>query len=131
MPDILAENGYPPDEIDTVAFLVREHLLLAKTAARRDINDEETALHCARRINDADRLKMLYLLTVADCIATGPKAWNSWTAALLKDLFLKVLNVLEKGELASQEAVAKVARKRDALLAQTPKRRQKELETPS
>jgi [protein-PII] uridylyltransferase len=129
VPGILAEKGYRPADIDTVAFLVREHLLLAKTAARRDINDEETALYCARRINDADRLKMLYLLTVADCIATGPKAWNSWTAALLKDLFLKVLNVLEKGELASQEAVAKVARKRDALLAQTPKRRQKELET--
>jgi [protein-PII] uridylyltransferase len=128
VPAILAEKGYGPADIDTVAFLVREHLLLAKTAARRDINDEETALYCARRINDIDRLKMLYLLTVADCIATGPKAWNSWTAALLKDLFLKVLNVLEKGELASQEAVANVARKRDALLAQTPKRRQKELE---
>jgi [protein-PII] uridylyltransferase len=70
---------------------------------------------------------MLYLLTVADSIATGPKAWNSWTAALLKDLFLKVLNVLEKGELASREAVANVARKRDALMEQTPKRRQKEL----
>ena len=128
VPGILAEKGYRSADIDTVAFLVREHLLLAKTAARRDINDEETALHCAQRINDVDRLKMLYLLTVADSIATGPKAWNSWTAALLKDLFLKVLNVLEKGELASREAVANVARKREALMAQTPKRRKKELE---
>lgn len=128
VPGILAEKGYRPSDIDTVAFLVREHLLLAKTATRRDINDEETALYCARRINDADRLKMLYLLTVADSMATGPKAWNSWTAALLKDLFLKVLNVLEKGELASREAVADVARKRETLLAQTPKRRQKDLE---
>ena len=129
VPGILAEKGYRPADIETVAFLVREHLLLAKTAARRDINDEETALYCARRINDVDRLKMLYLLTVADSIATGPKAWNSWTAALLKDLFLKVLNVLEKGELASREAVANVTRKREALMAQTPKRRQKELES--
>ena len=71
---------------------------------------------------------MLYLLTVADSMATGPKAWNSWTAALLKDLFLKVLNVLEKGELASREAVAGFARKRGALLAATPAPRQKEME---
>ncbi len=128
VPGILAEKGLPPAAIDAVAFLVREHLLLAKTAARRDINDEETALFCARRINDVDRLKMLYLLTVADSMATGPKAWNSWTAALLKDLFLKVLNVLEKGELASREAVAGFARKRGALLAATPAPRQKEME---
>ena len=127
--DILAGKGYRPAAVDTVAFLVREHLLLAKTAARRDINDEETALQCARRINDVERLKMLYLLTVADSMATGPKAWNSWSAALLKDLFLKVLNVLEKGELASREAVADLARKKEALLAHTPKSRLKELET--
>ena len=127
--EILEEKGYKPKEIETVAFLVREHLLLAKTAARRDINDEETALYCARRINDAERLKMLYLLTVADSMATGPKAWNSWTATLLRDLFFKVLNVLENGELATQEAVALVARKHDELLAGVkPNRRSAQLE---
>ncbi|MBL0712989.1 MAG: [protein-PII] uridylyltransferase [Desulfosarcina sp.] len=130
VPDILAEKGYKPADIETVAFLVREHLLLAKTAARRDTNDEETALYCARRINDVERLKMLYLLSVADAMATGPKAWNSWTATLLRDLFFKVLNLLENGELASREAVALVARKRDELLAAVkPKSLRKEMDT--
>ena len=40
-----------------------------------------------------------------------------------------MLNILEKGELASREVVADIARKRDALLEQTPKSRQKEVET--
>jgi [protein-PII] uridylyltransferase len=72
---------------------------------------------------------MLYLLTVADSMATGPKAWNSWTATLLRDLFFKVLNVLENGELASQEAVALMARKHDDLLAAIkPKKRRPALE---
>ncbi|MDJ0722814.1 MAG: [protein-PII] uridylyltransferase [Desulfobacterales bacterium] len=129
IPEILGEKGYKPEDIETVAFLVREHLLLAKTAARRDINDEETALHCARRINDVERLRMLYLLTVADSMATGPKAWNSWTATLLRDLFFKVLNVLENRELATQEAVALVARKHEELLKTIkPKKRRQELE---
>ncbi len=130
IPESLGEKGYKPEDIESVAFLVREHLLLAKTAARRDINDEETAIYCARRINDVERLRMLYLLTVADAMATGPKAWNSWTATLLRDLFFKVLNVLENRELATQEAVALVARKHDELLAAIKsKKHRRELET--
>jgi [protein-PII] uridylyltransferase len=86
--------------------------LLIKTATRRDIQDEETAITCARKIKDIERLKMLYLLTVADSIATGPMAWNDWTAALLRDFFLKTMNVLEKGELATTQAVEVVEQKK-------------------
>ena len=117
---ILAEKGLTAAEVETAAFLVREHLFLIKTATRRDIHDEETAVACARRIMDPERLKMLYVLTVADSVATGPAAWNDWTSHLLRELFLKVLNVLERGELASEEAVAVVERKRAAVLAAAP-----------
>jgi len=103
--NILTQKGLKPADIETVIFLVQEHLLLIKTATRRDIHDEETAIACARKIKDIERLKMLYLLTVADSIATGPMAWNDWTATLLRDFFLKTLNVLEKGELATTQAV--------------------------
>ena len=96
--------------------MVEHHLLLVKTATRRDLNDEETAITCARQIKNANRLKMLYLLTVADCMATGPKAWTSWTASLLRDLFLKVLNIIEKGELASSDALKEVETKKARVL---------------
>jgi len=113
-------KGYKPQGADTAAFLTREHLLLVKAATRRDINDEETALNCARKIKAGERLKMLYLLTVADSIATGPNAWSDWTATLLRDLFLKILNVLEKGELATQEAVNRIEEKKQAVLSLAP-----------
>ncbi|MDX9785381.1 MAG: [protein-PII] uridylyltransferase [Desulfobacterales bacterium] len=113
---VLTKKGFPPKQIDTIAFLVREHLLLSKTAARRDLNDEETALLCARKINDPELLKMLYLLTVADSVSTGPKAWNQWTLTLIRDLTLKVLRVLETGELASRKAVQQVENKQKELL---------------
>jgi len=112
----LRAKGYRPDDIEEVGFLVREHLLLVQTALRRDLNDEETAITCARAVGDGERLKMLYLLSMADSMATGPKAWNTWTAALLKDLFFKVLNILERGELASREAVDVIAQKQAAVL---------------
>jgi [protein-PII] uridylyltransferase len=113
---ILTRSGMKSEDLETVVFLVQEHLFLVKTATRRDINDEETAIFCARRIKDVNRLKMLYLLTVADSIATGPLAWNDWKAALLRDFFLKVLNVLEKGELATEEAVEIIEQKRNDII---------------
>ncbi|MBW2220214.1 MAG: [protein-PII] uridylyltransferase, partial [Deltaproteobacteria bacterium] len=81
-------------------------------ATRRDISDEETAIFCAKKIKSVDRLKMLYLLSVADAMATGPKAWSEWLSSLLRDLFLKVLSVLEKGELASKETVEIIEKKK-------------------
>ncbi len=114
---ILTKRGMSAEDVDSVAFLVEHHLLLIKTATRRDIHNEETAIFTARKIQDIERLKMLYLLTVADSTSTGPMAWNDWTAALLRDFFLKVLNVLEKGELATEEAVSIIKQKRADIIA--------------
>ncbi|MBT8374905.1 MAG: [protein-PII] uridylyltransferase, partial [Deltaproteobacteria bacterium] len=126
---ILAEKGFKSKDIKTVAFLIEKHLFLIKTATRRDIHDEETSIFCAKTIEEVDRLKMLYLLTVADSMATGPKAWNDWMQTLLRDLFLKVLNVLKKGELASHEAVKAVEKKKNDVLDQAwPRERKKALE---
>ena len=113
---ILKAKGFKSAEVDTVGFLVEHHLLLVKTATRRDVNDEETAIVCARQIKDLRLLKQLYLLTVADSMATGPKAWTEWTAALLRDLFFKILNILERGELASGEVVEMTEEKRTRVL---------------
>ena len=98
-------------ETETIANLVREHLSLIHIATRRDINDERNIVQCARRFGDDEHLKMLYLLTVADCMATGPKAWNDWKEALLKELFFKIYHVLKEGDLGSQ-ASAKIVEKK-------------------
>ncbi|MDY6792888.1 MAG: [protein-PII] uridylyltransferase [Thermodesulfobacteriota bacterium] len=115
---ILSEKGFKSKDIETVSFLIERHLFLIKTATRRDIHDEETSIFCATTVKEIDRLKMLYLLTVADSMATGPKAWNDWTQTLLRDFFLKVLNVLEKGELASRKAVKVMEMKKSQLLSE-------------
>jgi [protein-PII] uridylyltransferase len=116
---ILTKRGFRHKDIETIAFLVEAHLLLVKTATRRDINDEETSIFCARTIKDTERLKMLYLLSVADSIATGPMAWSEWTAVLVRDLFLKIFHILEKGELATHKAVKTVEKKKAQVLSST------------
>ena len=123
---ILTQKGLAQADVEAVAFLVKEHLLLFETATRRDINDEETAIFVARRIEKVDRLKMLYLLSAADAMATGPKAWNEWTASLLRSLFLKALNVLEKGELVSKRAIRTIEQKKERILTAAQSKTEKE-----
>lgn len=96
--------GLPPPEVDDVAWLVRNHLMLTRAAVRRNIDDESLIVELAEVTGSVERLRLLYLLSVADGMATGPTAWTHWTAALVADLFTRVFHVLERGELVSRDA---------------------------
>ncbi len=84
--------------IADLCFLVREHLNFVEIAHRRDLDDENLIFRFARAVESGERLKMLYLLCVADLRAVGPAAWTAWKDALMRELFLKTLHLLEKGE---------------------------------
>lgn len=113
--EIMLRKGYNLKEASMVKKLVADHLYLVHIATRRDTNAEETALTVAAHVQTSEMLRMLYLLTVADSVATGPMAWSSWKAALLRDFFLKVLNLIEKGELVSTEVLESVAHKQQII----------------
>lgn len=113
---ILKRFGFNAAEIQDAVFLIENHLSLVKTATRRDIFDEETAVYMANKVEKVRLLRMLYLLTVADSKATGPKAWNEWTENLLKDLFLKTMVILKKGELASKKTQRLIDKKKSDVL---------------
>lgn len=103
--DLLDRIGARDDRGDTVAWLVRHHLLLVEAATRRDLNEENFIVDVATRIGDAERAKALYLLSVADGRATGPTAWSAWKAALVAELFTKVIHLIERGELITPDAL--------------------------
>ncbi len=126
---VFTRMGFPSDDIDTISFLVREHLSMVKTATQRDIQDEKLVVQFARKFRQIDDLKMLYLLTVADCMATGPKAWNSWTDVLLRELFFKVHHILRKGELATRTSEEIVDKKREEVFRQAHSMPRQKLET--
>ncbi|MBN1904939.1 MAG: [protein-PII] uridylyltransferase [Deltaproteobacteria bacterium] len=107
---ILERVNYPKELAEEIIFLIENHLLLAKTASRRDLNDEKIIIQSARTIGSIERLKSLLLLTWADSKATGPSVWNEWTANLIKELYFKVLHILERGELATPDASQKIER---------------------
>jgi len=74
-------------ETQTLEFLVHEHLLMAKTAFRRDPHDEKVRQTFCRAVGDAERLKQLLLLTAADIAAVGPDMLTKWKEALLIELY--------------------------------------------
>ncbi|MEX2557594.1 MAG: [protein-PII] uridylyltransferase [Actinomycetota bacterium] len=96
--------GLPSETIEDVVWLVRHHLLLPDTATRRDTDDENLVVETAASVGDVERLKMLYIVSVADGRATGPTAWSPWKATLVGELFSKVMHVLERGEVVGRDA---------------------------
>lgn len=109
IPTLADRLKLPLETAQEIAFLVKHHLLLVETALRRDLNDEELMIRLAQTIGSSARLKMLYLLSYADALATGPRAWNAWKSLLLKELFFKLLHILEKGELTTGKALEALA----------------------
>ncbi|MEU0567126.1 [protein-PII] uridylyltransferase [Nonomuraea sp. NPDC005983] len=92
--DIAARIGLPPQDVDTLATVVRHHLLLPETATRRDLDDPVTIEKVAGTVGSREVLDLLAALAVADGIATGPAAWNAWKAGLVADLVRRVRSVL-------------------------------------
>lgn len=111
---VLGRMGVKDPTREAVLFLVREHLLLSDTAIRRDLEDENLVLDVASRVGDEERLAMLYLLTAADAVATGPHAWSPWRRALIRELVGKTQRVLERGE-RDLDRVAALATRLDSV----------------
>ena len=76
-------------ETETVAWLVRHHLLMSETAQMRDLNDFKTIADFAAIVQSPERLKLLMILTVADIKAVGPGVWNGWKGQLLRTLYFE------------------------------------------
>jgi [protein-PII] uridylyltransferase len=79
--------GLDGAETDTVAWLVRYHLLLSSTAFKRDLTDPKTIEDFVHQVQSPERLRLLLILTVVDIRAVGPGVWNEWKRTLLRTLF--------------------------------------------
>ncbi len=84
-------------ETETVAWLIRHHLLMSETAQMRDLNDFKTILDFTKIVQSPERLKLLLILTVADIRAVGPGVWNGWKGQLLRTLFFEAEPLLTGG----------------------------------
>ncbi|MBI5598680.1 MAG: [protein-PII] uridylyltransferase [Deltaproteobacteria bacterium] len=117
VPAVCRRIGFSEDETNLAAFLVKNHLILADTAQYRDMHDERLVIEFAKKVGDAERLTLLYLLTFADVRAVGPEVWTQWKGELFRELFFKALTVLDRGAYEVEDAGAKISRTKDAVKA--------------
>ncbi len=106
--------GLTRAETETVAWLVRHHLLMSATAFKRDLSDFKTILDFTATVQSVERLRLLLVLTTVDIRAVGPGTWNGWKGQLLADLYDGAEEVLRLGHKQKGRA-ERIAAKQQAL----------------
>jgi len=106
--------GMSEGETESVAWLVKNHLVMSDVAQKRDISDLRTIRDFASLVQSPERLKMLFILTVVDIKAVGPGVWNGWKGQLLRELYYETLAVLQGGD-AQLNRANRIATAKDAL----------------
>jgi [protein-PII] uridylyltransferase len=85
-----------------VGWLVREQKSLYRWAMQRDIHDPQGLNEVVKLVETPERLRDLFLCTVAVISTVNPKAMTSWKARALEDLYLATLAQLESGSVPAQ-----------------------------
>lgn len=109
----------PAWDTELVAWLVHNHLLMSLTAQREDLSDPDVIHRFTTKVQDLVHLDYLYVLTIADINATNPALWNSWRAALLKQLYTEAKLALRRGlenPVGKEERIEETKRKAIAIL---------------
>ena len=90
--------GLPDDATETVAWLVRHHLVMSRFAFKRDSEDPQTVTDFVAIVQSPERLKLLLLLTATDIRAVGPSVWNGWKGQLLRELYQEAAAAMATGD---------------------------------
>ncbi len=88
--------GYSFKETELVAFLVRNHLLMANYAFKYPGDSINALKKLADIFPSLESLNLLYLLTVADLSAANPLVLNPWKKEVLHKLFLRTRVLVEE-----------------------------------
>ena len=97
-------------EVETISWLVKEHLVMSDFSQTRDIMDQKTIKDFASIVQTPERLKLLLVLTIADISAVGPDVWNAHKGQLLEQLYMESYSYLT-GDTLGENKKLKVKKK--------------------
>ena len=115
--DVAARLGFDADAAAEISRLVRHHLLMSHVAQHRDLEDDRVVVEFARLVGDRETLKKLYVMTFADMKAVAPNVWNNWRDMVVSELYIRALEVFERGDFVVEDPEARADRARARLRA--------------
>lgn len=86
-----------------VAWLVKEHLVMARYIRMRDIGLPETIEDFAKIVQSEERLRILTILTYCDIGAVSNESWSPTLDSYLRELFERTLAHLKDSESSSAD----------------------------
>ncbi len=108
--------GLGAADAERVQFLVRNHLVMAHTSQRRDLEDPTLIGRFAELVGDEEGLRALYVITFTDLCSIGPGTLTEWKNDLLWQLWKRADTFLRRGPdlLHAERASVLRRRKREA-----------------
>ncbi len=103
VPLIAKRLGLAERDAETLATVVRLHLLLPQTATRRDLDDPATIALVADAVGTPQTLELLHALAEADARATTPGMWDDWKSGLVRTLVERVAALLTGAEIPTPD----------------------------
>jgi [protein-PII] uridylyltransferase len=87
-------------------IIIRQHLLLVRTARLQDLKSAHVIQSVAAQVPDMDALRHLYVFTYIDTYAVAEKNWTSMDERDLEDLYQRMQEFFSSGadENAGNEA---------------------------
>jgi [protein-PII] uridylyltransferase len=106
-----------PEKAEILDILVRQHLLLVRTARLHDLKSASVIQKVAERVPRLEALQHLYVFTFVDTCAVGEKNWTSMDFRDLEDLYRRVQDFQSKtagedsGDLALADRIGLIRRR--------------------
>ena len=91
-----ADHNLPLRDSQLVSWLVQNHLIMSVTAQKKDIHNHQVIKEFCSTVDSIKKLQNLYLLTIADIIATNKALWNGFKEQLLNELYLISFNYINQ-----------------------------------
>ncbi len=114
----LARLGVDAAETETIVFLIKNHLIMARFWQKRDVDDPATATAFAALVPDAERLRFLYVHTYCDARGTAAGLWNGYKDTLHTSLYRATLEQLTHGADAATRQTQRLQMLQQDLIAQ-------------
>jgi len=92
--DVAATLNLAPEKREILDVLVRQHLLLVRTARLHDLKSANVVQKAADQIPSLEALRHLYVFTYADNQAVSESNWTTMDARDLEDLYQKIQDCL-------------------------------------